>query len=400
MTHTNTPNIAVIKLTKEEGSMQKSNQEKWILYSTCDEDSFSELRALDITSNDRVLSVTGSGCRTLSLLACNPKSLTSVDFSPGQNYLLELKLAAIRALSYDKLLKFFGVEDSRNRWDTFCSFEEQISPQASAYFKANRWAIDKGILFTGRHELFYVRFVAPLMRVLYGKQLEQIARASNLEEQREIFNKHISGFLWDLMIRVGFSPLSIQIILNDPKYLVEMNVNVGDYLIERLDHTFNNHLVRDNNWTSFMFYGKYLEYEGKRCLPHFLLEENYHAIRQATTKFEIVTTNLIEYMKKIPEHSIDKYSLSDVTSCIDTLTFTSLINEVVRTGADQGKLCYRNFLNKQLIPSDLEDTLQRDNELADALYHDDLAFAYSFEIAQINKTEKQVAKVSTVAGIS
>ena len=389
----NAPSLAVINLTKREDPMQTSNQEKWILYSTCDEDSYSELRALDITSNDRVLSVTGSGCRTLSLLACNPKYLISVDYAPGQNYLLELKLAAIRALSYDKLLQFFGVENCPNRWDIFCSFEEQISPQASAYFRANRWAIEKGILFAGRHELFYVRFVAPLMRLLYGRQLDQIARASTLEEQREIYNKHISGFLWNLLIRVGFSPWSIQMILNDPKYFVEMNVNVGDYLIERLDHTFNHHLVRDNHWTSMMFYGKYL---GKRCLPHFLLEENYHAIRQATTKVEIVTTNLIEYMKDMPEHSIDKYSLSDVTSCIDTPTFKSLINEVIRTGENQGKLCYRNFLNKQLIPSDLEDILQRDNELNTLLYQDDLAFAYSFEVAEINKTAKQVEEISAV----
>ncbi len=377
--------------------MQKSNQEKWILYSTCDEDSYSELRALDITSNDRVLCVTGSGCRTLSLLACNPKYLISVDYAAGQNYLLELKLAAIRVFSYDMLLKFLGVEDCQNRWDLFCSFEEQISPQASAYFRANRWAIERGILFAGRHELFYVRFVAPLMRLLYGRQMEQIARASNLEEQSEIYNKHISGFLWHLLIRVGFSPLSISLILNDPKYVVEMNVNVGDYLIERLDHTFNHHLVRDNHWTSFMFYGKYL---GKRCLPHFLLEENYHAIRRATTKVEIVTGNLIEYMKKMPEQSIDKYSLSDVTSCIDKQTFKTLMQEVIRTSEKSGKLCYRNFLNKQLIPSELEDIIQRDHELNSLLYHDDLAFAYSFEVAQINKTEKQVGKVSTVAGIS
>jgi S-adenosylmethionine-diacylglycerol 3-amino-3-carboxypropyl transferase len=200
-----------------------------------------------------------------------------------------------------------------------------------------------------------------------------------------------------LLIHVGFSPLSISLILNDPKYVVEMNVNVGDYLIERLDHTFNHHLVRDNHWTSFMFYGRYL---GKRCLPHFLLEENYHAIRQATTKVEIVTTNLLEYMKKMPEQSIDKYSLSDVTSCIDTQTFITLIHEVIRTSEKQGKLCYRNFLNKQLIPSELEHILQRDDELNASLYHDDLAFAYSFEVAQINKTVKQVEQVSTVAGIS
>lgn len=372
--------------------MPKSAQEKWILYSTCDEDSYSELRALEITSKDRVLCVTGSGCRTLSLLACNPKHLISVDYAPGQNYLLELKLAAIRSLSYDKLLEFFGVEDCRHRWEIFCSFEDQISPQASAYFRANRWAIDTGILFAGRHELFYVRFVAPIMRLLFGRQMEQLARAANLEEQREIYNKHISGFLWHSLIRVGFSPLSISLILNDPKYVVEMNVNVGDYLIERLDHTFNHHLVRDNHWTSFMFYGKYL---GKRCLPHFLLEENYHAIRQATTKFEIVTGNLIEYIQKVPAHSIDKYSLSDVTSCINTEGFKTLMQEVIRTSENQGKLCYRNFLNKQLIPSELEDNFLRDTELSSSLYHDDLAFAYSFEVAHIIKTKKQVEEMTT-----
>ena len=144
-----------------------------------------------------------------------------------------------------------------------------------------------------------------------------------------------------------------------------------------------------------MFYGKYL---GRRCLPHFLLEENYHAIRKATTKVEIVTGNLIEYMKKMPEQSIDKYSLSDVTSCIDTQTFKTLMQEVIRTSENSGKLCYRNFLNKQLIPSELEDIFQRDRELNSLLYRDDLAFAYSFEVAQINKTEneeiRQVAEIS------
>lgn len=40
-----------------------------------------------------------------------------------------------------------------------------------------------------------------------------------------------------------------------------------------------------------------------------------YSIRKATTKVEIVTANIIEYMKKMPEQSINKYSLSDATSC-------------------------------------------------------------------------------------
>ena len=96
--------------------------EKWILYSTCDEDSYSELKALDINESDDVLCVTGSACRTLSLMTKNPKSITSIDYAAGQNHLLELKLAAIRELDYDTLLFFLGVEGqvgSRSRIDIF-----------------------------------------------------------------------------------------------------------------------------------------------------------------------------------------------------------------------------------------------------------------------------------------
>ena len=98
--------------------MNANGHEKWILYSTSDEDNTSELRALNISPDDHIISVTGSGCRTLSLLTQNPRSVVSVDYSPGQNYLLELKLAAIRSLSYDELLQFFGVDKSKNRWQT------------------------------------------------------------------------------------------------------------------------------------------------------------------------------------------------------------------------------------------------------------------------------------------
>ena len=162
-----------------------NNKEKWILYSTCDEDSLSELRALNISERDRVVSVTGSGCRTLSLLSCNPNSLVSVDYSAGQNYLLELKLAAIRELSYDGLLRFLGIDRCAQRWQTFELLERYLSPQAAAYFRRYRSAIQKGVLFSGRHELFYARFVVPIVHLLFGRTLKRIFDASTVEEQRK-----------------------------------------------------------------------------------------------------------------------------------------------------------------------------------------------------------------------
>jgi S-adenosylmethionine-diacylglycerol 3-amino-3-carboxypropyl transferase len=365
---------------KEQIYLSKGSSEKWISYSTCDEDSNSEIWALNIQPTDTVLSVTGSGCRSLSLLTRNPSHLISVDFSPAQNYLLELKLAAIRNLSYEKLLQFFGVEDSSDRWEIFCLLEGHLSAQTAAYFRANKWAIKRGILFTGQHELFYIRFTIPLMRLLFGRYINQIFNASTLEEQRLIYQNHVSSPLWKWLVRFGSSPFMFRYILNEPNLFTETDLDAGQYVLERLDHTFCHHLAKHNHWNSFMFYGKYLS---RDCLPHFLQEENYLAIRKATTKIEIVTGDILEYIKQLPEEFVNKYSLSDVSSYMKKDKFESLLHEVVRTSKNKGCLCYRNFLSKWQIPSNLEDVMQRDREACSFLDWNDLAYVYSFEVATI-----------------
>lgn len=84
-------------------------QDEWLLYTTSDEDSDSEIRALDIQRDDVVLSVTGSGCRSLALLIKEPNKLISIDANPYQNFLLELKIAAIRHFKREDCLAFFLV---------------------------------------------------------------------------------------------------------------------------------------------------------------------------------------------------------------------------------------------------------------------------------------------------
>lgn len=358
--------------------MNTKQQEKWILYSTCDEDSNSELRALDVTPEDRVVSVTGSGCRTLSLLTRNPRSVVSVDYSPGQNYLLDLKLAAIRSLEYDTLLAFFGVDACNQRWGIFQSIANQISPNARAYFERHKPAIEKGVLFSGRHERFYVRVVAPMMHVLFGRDLDQIFRCHSLEEQRRIYQEKLNGRLWRFLLRNGFSESTLRLILNDNKYHIEIHVpSVGGYVLERVHHTFLNHLAKDNHWLTFMLKARYLH---RRALPHFLLEENCKAIRRASTEVNLVTDNLINYLKTLPSGSVDKFSLSDVTSCIDRTEYEALLDEVARTGRPGARLCYRNFLAKHCINSE-DHRMSRDEAISSALDQNDLAFVYTFEVA-------------------
>jgi S-adenosylmethionine-diacylglycerol 3-amino-3-carboxypropyl transferase len=138
-----------------------------------------------------------------------------------------------------------------------------------------------------------------------------------------------------------------------------------------------NHLAKDNHWLAFTFLGRYPD---RGTLPHYLLRENYEAIRAAHTKVEIVTENLIHYMAKVPEGSLDKFSLSDVTSCIDQEGFDQIMRHIVRAGRPGGRVCYRNFLAKHQVPEAARSTLVRDDLLSSSLTQDDKAFVYDIEV--------------------
>ncbi|MES2007551.1 MAG: DUF3419 family protein [Pseudomonadota bacterium] len=357
-------------------------REDWILYSTCDEDADSELSALGVSNDDDVLCITGSACRTLSLVSRNPSSITSVDYAAGQNYLLELKLVAIRTLEYGNLLEFLGVEPARRkRRDTYSRLETQLSEQARRYFRRHIKEIDAGILFRGRHEKFYIRFLAPLLRLLYGKALDAIFSARTIAEQKEIYFNRIRGPFFKILVTKGFNKALLTTVLNNPNYEVEVEIgNLGNYMLDTLDHTFSTHLARSSDWLSLMLNGKYL---GRDALPHFLREETVGQIRRATTNVEIVTQDIVEYVKTVADLRFSKFSLSDISSCIAKARFTELLSEIPRIGRDDGRLCYRNFVARHKIPEHLHSRMRRDNELCAQLNHDDRAFSYQFEIATL-----------------
>src|SRR5688572_12482831 len=75
-----------------------------ILFSSCNEDSGSELRAFGDLTGKHVLCITAGGGRVLNLLVTRPAVIWAVDLNPAQNSLLELKVAGMRALDHEAYL--------------------------------------------------------------------------------------------------------------------------------------------------------------------------------------------------------------------------------------------------------------------------------------------------------
>jgi len=78
-------------------------------YYSCWEDIQVIQDALEINTNDIILSITSAGCNIFNFLLYNPKKILSIDFNPYQNYLLELKIEAIKKLDYEEFLGLLGI---------------------------------------------------------------------------------------------------------------------------------------------------------------------------------------------------------------------------------------------------------------------------------------------------
>lgn len=361
----------------EQDSIYKKD---WILYTTSDEDSYSELKALRIRPSDSVLVITGSGCRSLALLVDEPKRLISVDANPTQNYLLELKIEAMRLLRHDEYLQFLGVKPATfSRLDVYREFESNLTPQAQAYWSRYRDKIEEGLIYLGKHEQFYKKYIGSLLFRPKKKQFLHMLSLTSLEEQRAYFHEHFNTPLWRWSIENLCRQTVFKWALGDPSYDNQVNQqqSIGNYILQRLTHTFENHLVRDNHFLTFLYCGEYMNDE---ALPVYLQKRHYETIKKNLDKVEIVTDLIDQYLAREKEPFIDKVSLSDISGWIPNETFQKILVEITKKMEKNGIICYRNFLAKRSVDPGLLARYDRDVEMIERLNHEDLAFAFTFEV--------------------
>lgn len=352
-----------------------------VLYTSCDEDSRSELDALCIGPSDRVLSVTGSGCRSLNLLLANPRSLVTVDANPVQNHLLELKVAAMRHLDHAGFLRFIGIRRDDRREATYRAIRTDMSDAAAAFWDLNSSVIARGVIFSGAHETYYRRTLGVFLG-LRPRLVRRLFEIRDLAEQRAFYHRRWNTPAWRAAISGGTSPAVYRMILPDPSYIahVKLGEPVGRYLLRRFEHTLTNHLARDNHWISLLFLGRY---HNERAMPPYLTAEHYQTVRSRLGALEIVTAGLGDHLASSPSASFDAFSLSDISGWSDQRAFESLLSEAVRCGRPAARLCYRNFLTKRLLPAALLERVEPLRDVAERLDHSDRTFAYTFQVGQV-----------------
>ncbi len=334
------------------------------------------MQALELTEKDTVVCITGSGSRTLDLLTAGPRRIYSVDMNPCQSFLMELKLAGIRNLTYDDLLGFLGVEEDQCRIATYTQLRPHLSTAAKAYWDGKLLFIAQGILYQGRWERYFSRLAA-FLQVVRGSLLNEVFSAPDVERQYALFQNHWDGPFWRGFIR-SISPNVVwKYAFGDPGFFtyVPKNFLVHEYLLERFGVSFRTRLLRESPFMTLLFRGRYFPDE---ALPLHLRRDQHQILRERLGRITVVTAKVDEFLRSQTVGTVNAFSLSDVSSYTSPEQYRDVWSCIAATGGRGARICERQFLVKRSLPDSVAGRVRRDHLLEDALEASDDSTFYTF----------------------
>lgn len=353
-----------------------------ISYSACNEDSHSELEALRLDPGKRVLCITAGGGRVLNLLADGAREIVAVDVNPTQNHLLELKIAAMRALDYEPYLAFLGVRQARDRLKVYEGFRSALSPAAQDYFAANPKIVARGALYQGSLERFLVH-VARITHIVRPFWVKRLFSFDDIEAQR----RFLTGWntrMWRFVVESLCRRSLLELFSRDPGFwrFVPPEVPLHRRIFDLIHRYLSNHLARESHLLQLVFFARYV-YEP--AMPIYLQPESYPRIRKTleSTRITQVTAPVTEVLARADASSFDAYSIADVSSYLSEPDFGALIDQIMRTARRDARLCSRGiFVHRPLPPQHLP-RVRRDNELEQRLAFHDMAMVHEFVVGTV-----------------
>jgi len=347
-----------------------------IYYSQCWEDPLVVLGALSINSYDKVLSITSGGDNSLAILDAGASRVTSIDINPTQNYLLELKYKATRALSYDEYLEFLGIRDSDRRIYFFEKIRPELSRQTGDWWSDHKELILVGIIHCGRFDKyvrFFARHVIPFIH--RRRTIQNFLATVSLKDQWRFYSEVWNSRLWKFMFGFATKKQSLMRARHGGMFAQADNTPTSGEYVRRLEKNVAYVPIRDNYFMHYSLNGNYLS-----CLPFYAQEGNYKKLREICVKdnsrLVCVSENLLAYLRTISDNTITKFNLSDIFEALSLEENSKIWDEIVRTAKSGARVVYWNNLVKRTYPEYLSKHIKSDEILQNELRKQDRVYFY------------------------
>ncbi|MBA4772017.1 MAG: DUF3419 family protein [Sphingomonas sp.] len=337
-----------------------------LVYAQIWEDPAVDLEALAVTPDCHIVQIASGGCNVLSYLTADPRAITAVDLNTAHIALNKLKLVAARELpDYAAFHRFFGRANTR---ENIAAYRKHVRPHLDE--TTRRYWEGRDIIGRRRISGFargvYKRGllgnfigVAHLLARLNGVNPKVILQASSMAEQREIFDRDFAPFFDKAFVRwltdqpaslfgLGIPPAQYEALAGDSKMAVVLR--------ERLEKLACDFDLREN-YFAWQAFGRGYQDAPDASLPPYLQQANYEAVRTRADRVEVRHANFIDYLKSMPDASLDRYVLLDAQDWMTDEILTSLWTEITRTAKPAARVLFRTAGAPTILPGRVPDAV-------------------------------------------
>jgi S-adenosylmethionine-diacylglycerol 3-amino-3-carboxypropyl transferase len=377
-----------------------------LIYNTCWEDPRLDHVALDLQPDDVLLTITSGGCNVLDYVLREPRKVIAVDINPRQNALLELKIAGIRKLDFERFFAIFG----RGRLAEFpqiyrYELRDELTPGS------RRWWDRHVDFFDGsaRRESFYFRGTTGYFAWLLNGYIDRVAHvrdaieavlaAETVEEQRVIYEATLHGAVWRPLLKWLLRRDSTLSLLGVPRPQREQldrdyTGGVCGFIEDSLRAVFAYLPLRDNYFWRVYLTGQYTS----DCCPNYLRPENFDRLKAGLVdRVSIHHTSVAGYLEKHDE-PISRFVLLDHMDWLSAMHCPWLQQEwqaIVNRAAPNARMLWRSAGHSSAFIDRVEvdfgkrrqrvgDLLWYNRQLASALHPLDRVHTYgNFFIANL-----------------
>jgi S-adenosylmethionine-diacylglycerol 3-amino-3-carboxypropyl transferase len=342
-----------------------------INYSQCWEDTNLLKRALTISNDDVVLSITSGGDNTLTLLLENPKKIFSIDINSAQNHLAELKLQSSKVLSHEEYLELLGVIDSRKRMSYYTQVSELLSDDARLWFEGKMNFVEQGVIHGGKFEKYLNGFRKYLLPLVHSKlTISQFFNQNNLQDQISFYEKVWNTWRWRLFFSVATNSSLLHKLARQAG--ASRQKSKYESYLKRLERLIYRNHLKINPYINYALTGKYGD-----LLPDYLLEESYMKLQKYNAnKCEFRNEDLLSFLKSTSDNSLTKYNISDAFEFLAADDTLEVWREIVRTAKSGAKVVYWCNQIEHKAPKEIEQGVVSNTELENELRDQDRLYFY------------------------
>ena len=350
-----------------------------VRYANCWEDADVLCEALRPAEGKRILSVASGGDNSLALVGAGAE-VVAADISPAQLALVELKLAAIRELSYGETLSFLGIGNSRERVRTYAYLRGALSAGAVDHWDRNLPAVELGVVHCGKFERFLRLFRTAIVPLVHDRRrVESLLSPKSDEGRRAFYDTTWNTFTWRALFRVFFSRPLMGALGRDPEFFRYVDGPVSGVILGRVARALRTQHNEANPYLEYILTGAF-----KRNLPPYLRPGNYERIRSRSASLTLFQGDVCRAARSCGEGTLDGFNMSDVFEYVDEAEFGRMYGCLAGASRRGARMVYWNLLVPRTCRALDAHAAERMDRLSERLHEADRAFFYSgFNVEEI-----------------